>query len=144
KFIQVVNTKTLITLEVTREKEAKYTKLKISLKESDYQPKVAEKLKEYSIKASIKGFRAGKDPAGLIHKMYGKSILVDEINHMVSHTINDYIKNEKLNVVGDPIPASENDHIDWDNQKDFEFQFNLGVVPEFSVDLDKAKETRYT
>lgn len=144
KFIQVVNTKTLITLEVTLEKESKYTKLKISLKESDYQPKVAEKLKEYSKKASIKGFRPGKVPAGLIHKMYGKSILVDEINHMVSHTINDYIKNEKLNVVGDPIPASENDHIDWDNQKDFEFQFNLGVVPEFSVDLDKAKETRYT
>jgi len=131
-------------LEVTLEKESKYTKLKISLKESDYQPKVAEKLREYSKKANIKGFRPGKVPAGLIHKMYGKSILVDEINHMISHTINDYIKNEKLNVVGEPIPAEENNSIDWDNQKDFEFQFNLGVVPEFSVDLKKLQETRYT
>lgn len=131
-------------MEVTLEKESKYTKLKISLNESDYQPKVAEKLREYSKKASIKGFRPGKVPAGLIHKMYGKSILVDEINHMISHTINDYIKTEKLNVVGEPMPAEENNNIDWDNQKDFEFKFNLGVVPEFSVDLDKVQETRYT
>ena len=131
-------------MEVTLEKESKYTKLKISLNESDYQPKVAEKLREYSKKASIKGFRPGKVPAGLIHKMYGKSILVDEINHMISHTVNDYIKTEKLNIVGEPIPAEENNNIDWDNQKDFEFKFNLGVVPEFSVDLKKAQETRYT
>lgn len=131
-------------MEVTLEKEEKYSRLKINITEEDYKPKVSEKLKEYSKKANIKGFRPGKVPQGLIQKMYGKSILVDEINHIISHSINDYIKNEKLNVVGDPMPAEENNQIDWDNQKEFEFRFKLGVVPKFTVDLSKLKETKYS
>lgn len=131
-------------MEVTLATEQKNTKLKINLTESDYLPKVSEKLKEYSKKASIKGFRPGKVPSGLIQKMYGKSILVDEINHLVSSTINNYIKEQKLNVVGEPLPVSENNNIDWDNQKEFEFNFKLGVVSEFNVEVAKAKATKYS
>ena len=66
--------------------------IKVTLTQSDYQPKVEEKLKEYSRKAVIKGFRAGKVPSGVIRKMYGKGILVEEVNHLISHSVSDYIK----------------------------------------------------
>jgi trigger factor len=119
--------------------------LKISLKETDYSPKVEQKVKEYSRKASIKGFRQGKVPSGVIKKMFGKSILVEEVNHMVSHSISDYIRDHKLRILGDPMPNEEKARtIDWDTQKDFEFEFQLGMVDDFKVDLsDKVKITSH-
>src|SRR5882724_381352 len=110
--------------------------IKITLTESDYQPKVEEKVKEYSRKANIKGFRAGKVPSGVIKKMFGKSILVEEVNHMVSHGISDYIRENKLRILGDPIPNEDKARtIDWDSQKDFEFEFQIGMVDDFPVEL---------
>jgi trigger factor len=119
--------------------------LNIVLTETDYLPKVEEKVKDYSRKASIKGFRQGKVPAGVIKKMFGKSILVEEVNHLISHSISDYIKNNKLKVLGDPIPNEEKARtIDWDNQKDFEFEFQIGMVEDFKVDLStKVKVTSH-
>ena len=110
--------------------------IKISLTESDYLPKVNDKMKEVSRKASIKGFRQGKVPTGVIKKMYGKSILAEEVNQLISHSLSDYIKENKLKVLGDPLPNSEKAHlIDWDVQKDFEFEFHIGMVEDFAVDL---------
>ncbi len=119
--------------------------IKISLSESDYLPKVDEKLKDFSRKANIKGFRQGKVPTGVIKKMYGKSILVEEVNHMISHSISDYIKDNKLKVLGDPLPNAEKaQSIDWDAQKDFEFEFQIGMVEDFAVDLSsKVKVTSH-
>ncbi|MFM7488124.1 MAG: trigger factor [Cytophagales bacterium] len=119
--------------------------LTIALTESDYLPKVDEKMKEYSRKANIKGFRPGKVPTGVIKKMFGKSILVEEVNHLISHSISDYIKNNKLKVLGDPLPNEQKARaIDWDNQKDFEFEFQLGMVEDFKVDLSsKVKVTSH-
>lgn len=119
--------------------------IKIKLNEADYQPKVEEKVKEYSKKATIKGFRPGKVPTGLIKKMYGKSILVDEVNHTLSHAITDYIRDNKLPILGEPLPNTEKaENIDWDNQKDFEFEYNVGLVEEFEVALDDStKVTAY-
>lgn len=112
--------------------------IKISLVETDYLPKVDEKLKEYSRKANIKGFRQGKVPTGVLKKMYGKSVLVEEVNHLISHSVSDYIKNNKLKILGDPLPNAEKARfIDWENQKDFEFEFQIGMVEDFSVDLSK-------
>ncbi|MEQ9101163.1 MAG: trigger factor [Imperialibacter sp.] len=112
--------------------------IKIKVSETDYQPKVEEKIREYSRKASIKGFRPGKVPQGMIRKMYGKSILVDEVNHMLSHKVSDYIKDNKLEIIGEPLPNVEKaQDIDWDVQKDFEFEYNVGLVDEFSIDLSK-------
>lgn len=111
--------------------------IKINLKEADYQPKVEEKLKEYSKKAQIKGFRPGKVPQSLINKMYGKSILVDEINHMVSHKVMDYIKENDIQILGDPLPNAEKAaDIDWENGKDFEFEYEIGIAPEFDLKVD--------
>ncbi|NOS94221.1 MAG: trigger factor, partial [Cyclobacteriaceae bacterium] len=110
--------------------------LNVTIAESDYLTKVEEKMREYSRKANIKGFRQGKVPAGVIKKMFGKSILVEEVNHVVSHSVSDYIKDNKLRILGDPLPNAEKAReIDWDSQKDFEFEFQIGLVEDFSVDL---------
>lgn len=106
------------------------------MQESDYLPKVEEKVKEYSRKMNIKGFRQGKVPAGVVRKMFGKSILVEEVNHLLSHAVSDYIRDKKLNVLGDPMPNEEKARlIDWDSQKDFEFEFKVGIVEDFKVEL---------
>ncbi|MDX5347445.1 MAG: trigger factor family protein [Hymenobacteraceae bacterium] len=123
-----------ITLD---QKDRTKANLKVNLQEADYAPKVEEKIREYSKKAQIKGFRPGKVPAGLIRKMYGKSILVDEINNMLHQEINQYIKENNLRILGDPLPKQEDaDKIDWDNQKEFEFTYELGLLPDFDMNLE--------
>lgn len=119
--------------------------IRISLNETDYQPKVEEKVREYSRKANIKGFRQGKVPSGVIKKMFGKSILVEEVNHLVSHGISDYIKDNKLRILGDPLPNEDKARtIDWDTQKDFEFEFQVGMVDDFKYELSsKVKITAH-
>lgn len=120
--------------------------IKINLIATDYQPKVEEKIRDYARKANIKGFRQGKVPAGVIKKMYGKSILVEEVNHIVSHSVSDYIRDQKLKILGDPMPNQEKAFsIDWDAQKDFEFEFQIGIVEDFTLELSsKAKVKSHT
>jgi trigger factor len=120
--------------------------IKIILTEGDYQPHVEEKVKDYSRKANIKGFRQGKVPAGVIKKMFGKSILVDEINHVLSHKLTDYIKENNLKILGEPLPNHEKTRdIDWDNQKDFEFEYQIGLVDDFQYELSpKVKVKSYS
>ncbi len=120
--------------------------IKINLKQDDYQPKVEEKIKEYSKKASIKGFRPGKVPKSLINKMYGKSILVDEVNHLLSHKLMDYIKENDIQILGEPLPNMEKAaEIDWDTQKEFDFEYSIGMADEFEVALDKkVKVEKFT
>lgn len=119
--------------------------IKIKLTEGDYQPKVEEKVKEYARKASIKGFRQGKVPTGVIKKMFGKSILVEEINHLLSHKLSDYIKENNLKILGEPLPNQEKAlNIDWDAQKNFEFEYQIGMVDDFKYDLSsKVKVKSY-
>jgi trigger factor len=133
-------------LEITLDKKTNTEGLiKIKLSEGDYQPHVEEKVKDYARKANIKGFRQGKVPSGVIRKMFGKSILVDEINHLLSHKLSDYIKEKNLRIIGDPLPNQEKSkNIDWDAQKDFEFEYQIGMVEDFKYELSpKAKVTAY-
>ena len=110
--------------------------IKIKLTESDYLPKVEEKLREYSRKANIKGFRQGKVPSSVVKKMFGKPILAEIVNQQISHSLSDYIKDNKLRILGDPLPNSDKARaIDWDNQKDFEFEFQVGMVDDFQYEL---------
>jgi len=124
-------------MDITLDKQSTTDGLiKITLTESDYQPKVEEKVREYSRKANIKGFRAGKVPSGVIKKMFGKSILVEEVNHLISHSVSDYIKDNHLRILGDPLPNQEKARtIDWDTQKSFEFEFQVGMVEDFQYEL---------
>ncbi len=133
-------------MEITLDKKTNTEGLiKIRLSEGDYQPKVEEKVKDYARKASIKGFRQGKVPTGVIRKMFGKSILVDEINHLLSHKITDYIKDNNIRILGEPLPNQDKaKDIDWDAQKDFEFEYQIGLVEDFNYDLSpKTKITGY-
>jgi len=132
-------------LEITlQKKDSTNATIKINLSEADYKSQYNEKLKEYGKKSQIKGFRPGKVPPALIQKMYGKGILVDEVNNVLSKSITDYIKENKIPVIGDPLPETESvSKIDWDNQKDFEFIYDVGLVPEFSYDLAKLDVNKY-
>ncbi|MEO5601706.1 MAG: trigger factor [Cyclobacteriaceae bacterium] len=134
-------------MEITLDKKTNTEGLiKIKLSEGDYQPNVEEKVKDYAKKANIKGFRQGKVPTGVIKKMFGKSILVDEINHLLSHKITDYIKDNNIKILGEPLPNHDKSRdIDWDAQKDFEFEYQIGLVEDFSYDLSShTKIKSYT
>lgn len=130
-----------ITLNQT---DATKASLHVVLEEADYAPKVEEKIKEYSRKAQIKGFRPGKVPPGMIRKMYGKGILVEEINSLLSKSVNDYIKQNDIKILGEPLPdQSKQQNIDWDNQKEFAFDFELGILPDFDLNLQNVSVEGY-
>ncbi len=120
--------------------------VKIVISKDDYEPKVKKVLSDYQKKARIDGFRPGKVPAGYINKLYGKSAMVEEINKLLSDNLMKYIQDEKLNILGDPLPSeTEQKPIDWDGDGVFEFAFDLGLAPKFEIKLsEKDKFTAYS
>jgi trigger factor len=115
--------------------------LKIKIEKTDYDDKVETVLKDYRKKATIKGFRPGMVPIGLVRKMYGRAIQIDEINKIVTEGIQKYITDEKIEILGDPIPkADEQDKIDFDTQQDFSFSFELGLAPSIELKLSKKNK----
>jgi len=114
-------------------------KIKVKVLPSDYQPAVDEKVTDYRKKANLKGFRPGKVPASVIKKMYGKSILVEEINRVLSSSLNDYIRDEDLNIVGEPLPNEESiKNITWEENTEYEFVYDVGLYSDFEVNLSKV------
>ncbi|XWW44762.1 trigger factor [Fibrella sp. USSR17] len=108
----------------------------ITLKPEDYKAEVDKKLKQYGKQVSLKGFRPGHVPAAVVQKMYGKGILVEEVNGLLSKSVTNYIRENKLQVVGDPMPNREEaDAIDWDSQNEFKFSYELGLASDFDVDM---------
>jgi trigger factor len=117
--------------------------VKIEISESDYQDKVAEILKHYSKKADIPGFRKGHVPMGMVKKQYGKSIMIDEVNKLIQDSLNKFLVEEKLDILGNPLPKMKED-FSWD-EKDYSFEFELGLAPVFDIKMDsKKKITQYT
>lgn len=112
--------------------------LLITLTPDDYKPEVDKKLKQHSKTIALKGFRPGHVPAALVKKMYGKGVLIEEINSILSKTVSKYIRENKLQIVGDPIPNREQaDAVDWDNQEEFKFTYELGLASDFEVHFDQ-------
>ncbi|MFH6984781.1 trigger factor [Marinoscillum luteum] len=119
--------------------------IKVNLKADDYQPGVAQKIKEYSKKANIKGFRPGKVPLGMIQKMYGKSILLEELNQLLSEKLNAYLRESDLQFLGEPMPKDDFESIDLDSQEDFEFAYHVGFAEEFELAInDKLKVDKHS
>lgn len=118
----------------------------IQLQEEDYAEAVNKQLSDYRRKANMPGFRPGKVPMGMIKKMYGTSVQAEEINKKVSEVLNDYIVNEKVDILGYPLPNLEKTQtIDFSKQKDFDFYFDIALTPEFEIQLDdKIKVPYYT
>jgi trigger factor len=115
--------------------------IRVSIEKADYEAKVAEVLKDYRKKVSMPGFRPGKVPAGLVNKMYGKAALVDEVNKLLTDQLSKYLYDEKLNILGEPLPNEEQQkQIDWEKDTDFEFIFDIGFAPEVKVNLDKRSK----
>lgn len=118
--------------------------IKVKVEKADYEGKVENTLKDYRKKANIKGFRPGMVPMGLIKKMYGKAVQVEEINKLVSESIYKYITDEKIEILGDPLPkADEEDRIDFDTMEDFTFSFELGLSPAVEQPLSKKNKVTF-
>ena len=111
--------------------------LTVKVEKNDYEQNVEKALKDIRKKAVIKGFRPGKAPASMINKMYRTSTVVEEVNKLVSESISGYITEQKFNILGEPLPSEKQDQIDWNEQSDFEFLFDLAFAPEFEIKLSK-------
>jgi trigger factor len=116
----------------------------LRIEKADYTEKVDKTLRDYRKKANIPGFRPGMVPLGLVKKMYGKAVLAEEINKIVSDDLYKYIGENNVNILGEPLPnETEQQPIDFDNQEDFEFVFDLGIAPEFEVELTKKDKVKH-
>ena len=114
----------------------------VAISKNDYADKVAKVLADYRKNANIPGFRKGAVPMSLIEKQYGKSVLLDEVNKILQASLNDYLVEEKLDILGNPLPKITED-FNWDKE-DFTFEFELGLAPDFKVDLNaKSSVVKY-
>ncbi len=120
--------------------------VKLTIEPADYQDEVAKQLKEVRHKAQMPGFRPGMVPAGLVKKMYGKGILADVLNKLVGENLQKHIEDNKLQILGDPLPNdAETKNIDLDHEDTFTFAFDIAVAPEFDAKLTaKNKLPEYT
>lgn len=109
----------------------------VKIEKSDYNDKVEKILKDYRKNANIPGFRKGHVPMGMVKKQYGKAVLADEVNKLLQESLNKYLTEEKLDILGNPLPK-EQENFSWDSD-DYSFDFELGLAPEFEVDLQPKK-----
>ncbi len=111
--------------------------VKVAITKDDYKEKVDTILKDYRKQANIPGFRKGQVPMGLIKKQYGKAVLVDEVNKLLQDNLNKYLTEEKLDVLGNPLPKQQ-ESFNWDADE-LAFEFELGLAPAFDVQLKTKK-----
>ena len=112
--------------------------INITVKETDYQENVLKILKDYRKKANIPGFRKGHVPLGLIKKKYESIIIADEVNKLISSKLENYLKKEKIDILGNPIPKDSNNQINWKLESN-NFEFEIGLKPIFKVNLSILK-----
>ncbi len=126
-------------MKITRESTGDLTaRIRMEIGPEDYAAAVEKQITDYKRKANLPGFRPGHVPTGLVRKMYGKAILADEVNRLISDSLTGYIRDEKLDILGNPIPNMEmNQAIDFENQESFDFYFDLGLTPAFTIPVDK-------
>jgi len=111
--------------------------VKVDIAKEDYSDKVEQILTDYRKTANIPGFRKGHVPMGMVKKQYGKAVLIDEVNKLLQDALSKYLTEEKLDVLGNPIPKAQ-DNLDW-NSDVFSFEFELGLAPDFEVKLTGKK-----
>ena len=118
--------------------------LTVKLEKADYQEKVDKSLKTFRQKAQIPGFRKGMVPMSLVKKMYGKSVVAEEVNKLLSEKVYDYIKSNNINMLGEPMPNEEKQQvIDFDTMEDFEFVFDIALAPEFKAEVSSSDKVDY-
>ncbi len=116
--------------------------VKVDIVADDYQEKVNQILVDYRKKADIPGFRKGHVPMGMVKKQYGKSVMIDEVNKLLQDALNKFLTDEKIDILGNPLPKVQ-ENFSWDTES-FSFEFELGLAPSFEIDLkSKKKVTQY-
>ncbi len=135
-----------IVMNITQEKIDDLNAIvKVTIAPEDYTPRVDKELKEQAKKANLPGFRKGMVPVAHIKRMYGKSILVEEINNMLNETLSKHLTDNKVEVLGQPLPVMDDTtEFKWDNTDEFEFKYELGLAPKVDVEVtSKDKFVHY-
>ena len=117
--------------------------LTLAVTSEDYAESRKKKLNDYRRKAEFKGFRKGMVPMSLVEKMYGQSALVDSVNDVISTALNNFIQENNLRVLGEPLPSEDQSETDWTAGNDFTFKFDIAQNPEVSFELSKDDEVPY-
>ncbi|MDO4756399.1 MAG: trigger factor [Parabacteroides sp.] len=118
--------------------------VKLEIVKADYAEKVEKSLKSYRQKANVPGFRKGMVPMGMVKKMYGKHVLVEEVNKLVSEGLYNYIRENNVNILGEPLPnETEQKEINFDTMEEFEFCFDVALAPEIHIELSKGDTLPY-
>ena len=130
-------------MKITQSKAKKMmANIKIEVSENDYSEKVNDVLKKYRKDAVVPGFRKGKTPMSIIEKQYKTSIVVDEVNKMLQDSLYKHITENKLKVLGSPMPLTDNE-IDWKNNTDFVFEYEVGLAPDLSIKISQKDKLTY-
>jgi trigger factor len=132
-------------MNITQERTGNLTStIKVEIVENDYVENFTKELKSHRKQASLPGFRPGKVPIGIIQKKYGTAIIAEEVNKIVSNAINEFIKNNELDIIGYPIPTTERENqINFTTQKDFVFYFDFALTPKIKLDLSENTVVDY-
>lgn len=117
--------------------------LTIVVEEEDYKEKVEKKLKEYQQKAKVPGFRPGHVPMGLIKRQFGNSVKVEEINILLGEGLTKYIRENNISMLGEALPSSKQEPLDFTAEAPYKFVFDIAVAPEFTISLTKADKLPY-
>lgn len=116
----------------------------VEIVKDDYADQVEKSLRSFRQKANVPGFRKGMVPMGMVKKMYGKHVLVEEVNKLVSDNLFKYIRESKLNILGEPLPnETEQKELNFDTDENFEFIFDVAYAPEITVELNKKTKVPY-
>lgn len=118
--------------------------VKVVLNKEDYHPKYETSLKTYAKKVNLKGFRPGHAPLGMVKKMYGKSLLAEEVNKILNDALYSHISENKLDILGNPMPKESEEVVNWDNPDTMSFSYEIGLAPAFSIDFSKINFPFYS
>lgn len=131
-------------MNITKEGEGLTAVLKLTIGQEDYAERVESTLKDYRKKAKIDGFRPGTVPMGMVKKMYGQYVLVDEVNKLLSENLQKYIREQDLRILGEPLPNNDlQKAIDWEKDAEFEFVFDIALAPEIELSISKKTKLEY-
>ena len=117
--------------------------LTMTIEKADYEEAVTKTLKKYRKQANVPGFRPGTAPMGLIQRQYGTSVKVDEINKLLGEHINSYLKENHINMLGEPLSSESQKELDFEKGESFEFVFDIAVAPEFKIELTGKDKVDY-
>lgn len=115
----------------------------ITLETADYQPEVDKTLKDYRKRANIPGFRPGQAPMGMIKRQYGPSVKVDTINKMLGEKLYEYVRENKIQMLGEPLPSEQQEQLDFESDQPLTFKFDIAVAPQFEAKLSGKDHVPY-